>query len=106
PAMALGMGNQIHVLFWTDHRQLWYTRQSLPIAGVTPQPTPTVAVPTTTVAPPTITPIPTQTPLPDYGPARAPPRARGPALIALGAGVVPVVLLPAVVMVFGRPFRR
>ena len=39
--MALGLGNQLHVLFWTDNRQLWYTKLMLGITGQSPLPTPT-----------------------------------------------------------------
>jgi len=107
PAMALGLGNQLHVIFWTDNRQLWYTKLTLGITGQTPLPTPTFALPTATAAPAaTITPQPSQTPLPDYGPPARPETATEPGLWALAAGIVPVVLLTLIVAVFRRPFRR
>jgi hypothetical protein len=106
PAMALGLGNQLHVLFWTDRHQLWYTKVTLPIPGQAPLPTPTLAVPTATVPVPTLTPLPSQTPLPDYGPAARPEQATDPSVWALVSGIVPVVFLALIVAIFRRPFRR
>jgi hypothetical protein len=106
PAMALGLGNQIHVLFWTDRRQLWYTRQTLPVAGETPMPTPTAVVATATALATATTPAATQTPLPDYGPPAQQDQATAPGYWALAAGVAPVVLLTLIVAVVRRPRRR
>ena len=93
PAMALGLGNQLHVLFWTDRRQLWYTTRVLAAAAVAALPTPTAVVPTATAISPTITPVPSQTPLPDYGPSPRPEQATLPGWWALAAGVAPVIVL-------------
>jgi len=106
PAMALGLGNQLHVLFWTDRRQLWYTRLTLPIAGETPLATPTLPVPTATVPTVTASPSPSQTPLPDFGPPAGPQQAVAPGYWSLAAGVAPVVFLTLAVGVFRRARRR
>jgi hypothetical protein len=96
--MALGLGNQLHALFWTDHRQLWYTSLQLSAPAQTPQPTATQVTPTATVVEPTVTPTSTPTPLPDYGPPARPDQATQPGVWALLAGVVPVVVLTLVVI--------
>ncbi len=106
PVMALGLGNQLHVFFWTDRRQLWYTTLTLPIAGQAPQPTVTPIVPTATSVVPTTTPTPSPTPLPDYGPMAQPGQATQPGVWALVAGVVPVVVLFVVVAVSRRQRPR
>src|SRR5262249_6057833 len=61
PAMTLGLGNQLHVMFWTDRRQMWYTTRSLPAPAVAPQATPTEVIATATTVAPTLTPAPTRT---------------------------------------------
>jgi len=40
PAMAVGLGNQLHALFWTDRRQVWYTRRQLAAPTILPKPMP------------------------------------------------------------------
>jgi len=102
PAMTIGAGNQLYVLFWTDRRQLWYTTRVLAAPVQTPQPTPTLVVSTPTSVAPTVTPAPSQTPLPDFGPAPRPEQATQPGIWALLAGIVPVVFLTLVVALFRR----
>ena len=41
PSLALGLGNQLHVLFWFNKKQLWYTSRTLTIEGQAPLPIPT-----------------------------------------------------------------
>jgi hypothetical protein len=106
PAMALGLGNQLHVFFWTDRRQLWYTNLTLPVGGQAPLPTFTPTVPTPTSVVPTAALTPTPTPLPDYGPSVEPGQATQPGVWALVAGVAPVIVLFVAVVVARRPRRR
>jgi len=106
PTMTLGLGNQLHVLFWTDRRQLWYTTRTLPVAGLPALPTPTPFVPTATPVVPTAAPTPVATLLPDYGPPARPEQATQPGVWALVAGVAPVMVLVLVVAVFRRTRRR
>jgi hypothetical protein len=93
PALAIGQGNHLHVLFYIDRRQLWYTTRQLAAEASTPAPTPTV--PTLTPVPPTVTVAPTasRTPLPDYGPAPAPGAITTAGYAAIVAGLLPVPLL-------------
>jgi hypothetical protein len=93
PTMALGLGNRVHVLFWTDQRQLWYMSLQVPVSGFAPQATPTEPAPTATITIPTATPTATPTHLPDLGPFARPEQATEPGIWALVAGVVPVAVL-------------
>ncbi len=105
PAMSIGLGNQLHVLFWTDRRQLWHTTRTLDAPGFEPQVLPTAAPATATTAPPTVAVVPTGTPLPDFGPPPDPGAAADAATLAIVAGVAPVVLfflLVGLVRVRGR----
>src|SRR5262249_8432632 len=106
PAMTLGLGDRLYVMFWTDRRRLWVTTRLLPLAAQPTAAVPTVPVPTAapTGVPPTVTP--TTTPLPDYGPAPQPDQATAPGLWALASGIIPVVLLTIIVALFRRPFQR
>jgi hypothetical protein len=106
PAMALGLGDQLYVMFWTDRRQLWVTSRLLATAAQPTEAVPTV--PTPTLAPTSVPPTaaPTSTPLPDFGPPPQPEQATAPGFWALGAGVAPVVLLTLLVAIFRKPFRR
>ncbi|MEP7358825.1 MAG: hypothetical protein ABI847_16370, partial [Anaerolineales bacterium] len=106
PSLALGLGNQLHALFWTDHRQLWYTSLQLAAPGLAPRPTATLVTPTATVVPPTVTPTNTPTPLPDFGPPATPDQATQPGVWALVAGVVPVAVRTLVVIGARRPAAR
>jgi len=106
PSMALGLGNQLHALFWTNHRQLWYTSLQLSAPAHTPQPTPTLVTPTATVVVPTVTPTAAPTPLPDLGPPARPDQATQPGVWALLAGVVPVIVLFVIVAVSRIPRPR
>lgn len=106
PAMALGLGNTLHVLYWTDHRQLWYTSRVLDVPSRAPLPTPTAVIATATVLAPTVTPVPTGTPLPNYGPFAQPGQATQPGVWAMVAGVAPVVLLFFVVALFRKQSRQ
>jgi hypothetical protein len=104
PTMDIGLGNQIHVLYWTRDGQMWLTSRTLPVPALDPLPLPTEQVPTATAVIPTPTPAPSPTPLPDFGP---PPSAGQPAeasLWALAAGVVPAVVL--VLLVLAQRGRR
>lgn len=102
PAMTLGLGNQLHVLFWTNDRQLWYMTRQLPIPGDEPQPTSTVAVPT--AVPPTTVPtlVPTATHLPDYGAPMDVNLPQQSSSWAIVGGIVPVVLLFIIAFVVKR----
>jgi hypothetical protein len=93
PSMSLGLGNQVHVLFWTDRRQIWYTSKTLPAPGVTPEIVPTQA--TTTPQPPTPTAgvLPTNTPLPDFGPAPQASVIAATGYLTMAAGVAPVLVV-------------
>ena len=106
PAMALGLGNRLYVMFWTDRRQLWVTTQLLPLAAQPMQAMPTAPVPTLTPTSVPPTAIVTTTPLPDYGPPPQPDQATAPGLWALASGVAPVVVLVLAVATFRRPRRR
>jgi hypothetical protein len=105
PTMAIGLGNQIHVLFWTDRHQIWYTSRALPVAGQQPLATPTLTIPTATAIVPTATAVPSQTPIPDFGPPVQPETATQPGVWALLSGVIPVVALFAFILV-QRSTRR
>jgi hypothetical protein len=104
PAMAIGLGNQIHVLYWTQRQQLWYTARTLPIPAEEPALIPTEPPPTPTVVVPTATAVPTATPLPDLGPMPEAGQAAEAGLWALAAGVAPVALL--VVAILAQRGRR
>ena len=106
PTMALGLGNELHVLFWTDRRQLWYTSLQLAAPALTPQPTATLVTPTVTVVAPTATPTTTPTPLPDFGPPATTEQATQPGVWAMVAGVAPVLILFGVIVAVGRTRRR
>jgi hypothetical protein len=97
PAMTLGLGNQLHVLFWTDRQQLWYVTRQLDVAGIEPQVLPTEAPVTPTVEVPTETPVPTATYLPDLGPPPVVGASSQAARLSILAGIVPVVVFFLVV---------
>jgi hypothetical protein len=98
PTMTIRLGNELHVLFWTDRRQIWHTSLTLDLPAATPMPLP--VQPTTTPAPPTATAVitPTPTPLPDYGPPPTAQMVTGPGLFSIAAGVVPVALIMLLVL--------
>jgi len=97
PIMTIGLGNRLHVMWWTNDRQLWYTSRQLTTPGQTIQPTPTAIV--ATEVPPTATPapVPTATHIPDYGAAMDPSLPAQSGAWAVIAGIVPVVLLVGIV---------
>ena len=92
PAMAIGLGNQLHVLFWTDRQQIWYMTRQLDAPAVEPKVLPTALPVTPTAVVPTDTPVPTATHLPDLGPAPAPGAVSQSATLSIVAGVLPVML--------------
>jgi hypothetical protein len=102
PTMAIQLGNQLHVLFWTERRQLWHTSLTLDVPAEPVLPVP--VRPTATPIPPTATTAPTETPtpLPDYGPGPTTQMVTGPGLFSVAAGVVPAVLLVLFVMLSRR----
>ena len=106
PAMTLGLGNQIHVVYWTDARQLWYTTRTLDAPAIDPLPLPTPAPPTPTVIVPTAVPLPTATPLPDFGPLPEPGQASQAGVWALAAGAAPAGLLLLAVLIQRLGRRR
>jgi hypothetical protein len=96
--MDIGLGNQIHVLYWTRNGQMWYTTRTLDVPAEEVQPLPTQPPATATAIIPTPTLAPTPSPLPDFGP---PARSTQPAeagLWALAAGVAPVMALMLLVL--------
>lgn len=104
PTMTLGLGNVLHVMWWTNDRQLWYMTRQIPIAGQSPQPTPTQVI--ATEVPPTSIPtlVPTATHLPDYGPVMDPNLPAEAGTWAVLAGIVPVLIL--LLLVYLRRFFR
>jgi hypothetical protein len=98
PIMTIGLGNQIHVLYWTQRQQLWYVTRTLPAPAIDPLPVPTQPPPTATVIVPTATIAPTATHIPDLGPAPAAGEAAQAGVWALAAGVAPVALLVLAVL--------
>jgi hypothetical protein len=100
PAMTIGLGNKLHVLFWTNNRELWYMTRQLPIQGVEqlPSPTPPLPTPIPPTEPPVI--IPTATHLPDFGAPMEPGLVQQGSIVAVIGGLVPVVLLIGVVMLW------
>jgi hypothetical protein len=104
PTMTIGLGNRLHVLWWANDRQLWYTTRQLAVRGDEPMPTPTTVIPT--AIPPTVppTPIPTPTHIPDYGAPMDPTLTVQTGTWAVVAGLVPVFLLVAIVYI-RRQFR-
>jgi hypothetical protein len=105
PSMALGLGNELHVLFWTDRQQLWYTRRTLDAPALPPQPLPTTAPATATVPPMTATAAPTATHLPDFGPPPEPGATTQAGVLALAAAVAPVLVFFGGVLL-ARSLRR
>lgn len=103
PGAALGLGNQLHVFFWFNKKQLWYMTRTLGIEGraplplSTPTPPPPTAQPTATRAP---TPTPTTIPIFDFDPRGAPPPKGWQQSGAGGLifGVLPVAALLAVLL--------
>lgn len=108
PTMTIRLGYELHVLFWTERRQLWHTTRTLDVPAVAPLEIP--VFPTATPVPPTATlaPTPTSTPLPDFGPAPTTQMVTGPGLFSIAAGAVPVVLLVLLVLAGRRrgPVRQ
>ncbi len=106
PAATLGLGNQLHALFWTNGgRRLWYMSRQLAGPGRAPMPLPTsVPLPTPTPAA-TLLPSPTA---PTQFEVGNPATASGEALpaqtsmLAITAGIVPVAILFLVVFLGRR----
>jgi hypothetical protein len=102
PLMTISQGNRLHVLFWTNNQQLWYTSRQLPVPGQQLLPTPTAFVPTAvppTVAP-TLTPPPTH--LPDYGPPMDTDLPAQTGAWAALAGFIPTAILIVIVYLSRR----
>ena len=104
PAMTLGLGNRLHVLWWANDRQLWYMTRQLSVPGQSPLPIPTKIIPTQPPAtiPPTV--IPTPTHIPDYGLPMDPSFVTQAGTWSMAAGTIPVLLLIAIVYL-RRRFR-
>jgi hypothetical protein len=98
PAMTIGLGNTLHVLFWTNNRELWYMTRQLSVRGTEQLPSPTPPLPTPVL--PTETPviIPTATHLPDFGAPMEPGVVQQGSLVAVIGGLVPVILLIGIVL--------
>jgi hypothetical protein len=104
PTMTISLGHELHVMFWTERRQIWHTSLRINAPELVPLPIP--VFPTATPEPPTATPVPTATttPLPDFGPAPTTSMVTGPGLFSIAAGAMPVLLLIAFVFI-GRRWR-
>ena len=102
PTMTISMGNTLHVMFWTERRQMWHTSLTLDVPAYAPLPVP--IIPTATPVPPTLTPVPTATttPLPEFGETPTTEMVTGPGLFSIAAGAVPVVALLLLVLVGRR----
>jgi hypothetical protein len=102
PSLAIGQGNQLHVMFYTDRRQMWYTTKQLALAGETPEQIP--VEPTATSVPPTVTtaPLPTRTPLPEFGQPPQPGAITTVGYAAILAGLFPVALVFAALLFVRR----
>jgi hypothetical protein len=105
PAMTIGLGNQIHVMYWSNSQQLWYVTRTLNAPAQEPLPLPTEPPPVPTTVRPTATVMPTPTRPPQFGPPPEPGQADQASLWALAAGAAPVALLLAVVIA-QRAMRR
>jgi hypothetical protein len=105
PSMAVGLGNQLHVMFWTERKQLWYTTRTLDAPAIAAVPLPTLPPPTPTVPVVTATLEPTATYLPDMGPPPELGAATRVSMLSVVAGVAPVVLFFGVLLV-ARSLRR
>jgi hypothetical protein len=105
PAMTIGLGNQIHVLYYTDRKQLWYTTRTLDAPAIAPLPVPTLAPPTPTVPLPTATIAVTPTYLPDFGPAPDLGATARVSVLSIVAGVAPVVIFFGGLL-FARSLRK
>jgi len=102
PTLTIRQGNELHVVFWLERRQLWHTTLALNVPAIAPLEIP--IVPTATPVPPTATvaPTATATALPDYGPSPTTQMVTGPGLFSIAAGAVPVVVLVLLVLVGRR----
>ncbi len=99
PVMTIGAGNVLHVLWWTNDRQLWYMTRQLSAPGQLPLPTPTEVIPTPIPPTPVPTLVPTPTHIPDYGTPMDPELTSQAGLWSVLAGVVPVMVLMAIVYI-------
>ena len=111
PSMALGLGNQLHVFFWFNKKQLWYTSRTLTIEGQAPLPIPTPTADPARLAPtPTRSPTATPTVIPVYEFDRgAPPPPKGwqqSGATGLVFGMVPVLILLVAMVQVQRMRRR
>ncbi len=112
PRLGIAGGNQLHAVWFTrnslysenDTRQVWHSTLSVDAPAVTPLPLFTATPLPLPTAPPTTTPLPTVLPAPI---ARArvidePPAWERPAMLMIGAALLPAAALLGLVVVVAR----
>jgi hypothetical protein len=106
PAATISLGNELHVLFFADRRQIWHTQLTLDLPAETALPIPTLPTPTPIPPTATLAPTPTATPLPDFGPSPTGEMVTQPGVLAVVAGVAPVGVLMVLVLAARRRGAR